>query len=436
MLGLELARVPRAKRGVAGAIVLLGLASCDPALSPLGPGVPIVAPPPPADLCVHGTLSRGTFTDLGFPAEATPPGDHHMAVAARDSEVLVGTGDGVWRRPIDGSGGWERSGLDGRQVRYLLPILGSGYVLAATGTYGTRSSNQLGSFHRSEDGGHSWLTGGRFTFEDIDGPHYIPMTNVVRQPGPEGDGIGVLYANVTGASIVRSSDGGANWEYLLGSESENNSEFWHDGCAFHIPAWADRLDIGCRTATVGFFSWIDISSRSGPLGQGHALVPISASLFDETDDPAMLTSASQRPEVVLAAHSRGVVRLSDDTWTLICPLGGKAVDNMCSELGFRTEAPINTIWIDPCDPSHQEFGGGGPEGSFGLYETFDDGQTMASIAVPESLNNRGTYAGAPSGAGAENFVLLTALHADQSFGGPSLDDPSSYSVIVHNHAAQ
>ena len=54
-----------------------------------------------------------SWRDLGeLPASAATELNHTPMVVSGD-RVLVGTSDGIWARPLDGSGDWTQSGLAG-----------------------------------------------------------------------------------------------------------------------------------------------------------------------------------------------------------------------------------------------------------------------------------------------------------------------------------
>src|SRR5262249_43572341 len=151
-------------------------------------------------------------------------------------------------------------------------------------------------------------TGGQFVFTDSAGEHAIPMTYLARQPGLEAGGMGLLYANATEGTILRSSDGGAAWDYLVGSPDDNGQTHpFHDGCLFDVPAWApEQRYASCHPGhdVAGIASW-DIFARGGPI----QIDTIFIHTGNETSGANFLASAANRPGIVYAGEPRGLIKL-------------------------------------------------------------------------------------------------------------------------------
>jgi hypothetical protein len=387
-------------------------------LLPLAPGIPVVAPAAPAELCAGGALSGAEFTSLGFPRNAAIPWDNDFAIAVIGNDVLLGTGDGLFRRSVDGSLPWMRSGLRGRHVRDLLTVPGmTGIVLAASGD----TEDSEGPFHRSMDDGHTWQTGRGDEFIVEHPWQRVPMMRLARQPGPEARGMGLLYASMTARNLARSSDGGATWDYVVGGPDAST-----DDCVLHIPEWdPDILYQGCNA--MGSYPAIgvrDISDRAGSIGEEVRI--LDAGILG--DRPAgIIASTTLKPGVVSVGIWKGMLRIVGDQWSWFYRYDE---ENGSSTPTWADQTEIKSIWIDPCDANHVVFGGDnyGRNRIFALYETFDDGVTVSPVDSPLADGRAGgILEGAAMGPGNKDVVLLVRY-------GPF--DASEFEILVRRHSSQ
>src|SRR5690606_702388 len=73
-----------------------------------------------------------SWTDLGGPEAETPElVANHETLVVSNGNLLLGTADGVWRRPLSGNADWERTGLDGRTIHALAVTADRGRIVAA-----------------------------------------------------------------------------------------------------------------------------------------------------------------------------------------------------------------------------------------------------------------------------------------------------------------
>jgi hypothetical protein len=368
---------------------------------PFPPGAPAVGLVPPADVCSGGTLKIASYRDLGRPANVGPG-----IATVDDDEVLLGTGDGIWRRPLDGRREWSRSGLEGRQIDGLMTIRGLTGIALAAGQ----------PFYRSGDGGHNWCTGGQAELVGrVQGEEFLPMLLLARQPGPQALGTGVLYALMADYSIVRSTDGGATWPFRFAEPGSRT-------CVLHVPEWdTDMLYEGCSFGYSGFIQRRNIADRNGPVGDAiHVL--------DTPDDhfPVAFASTAMKPGVLyVGLFEGGLIRLEGDQWRWIYQYSD--IDQTPS---WGDATNIGTIWIDPCDPKHLVFGGSAYHNTriFELYETFDDGLTVAAVLPPApELSVADIEASALAGPGGKDLLLLVRM-------GPQAPD-SEYRVLLRSHSS-
>ncbi len=350
---------------------------------------------------------QGAWLDLGYPAGASPG----TAIAATRTEVVLGTTDGVWQRPLDGSGGWIRAGLGGRWIRTLLAV--DNLLLAGAGDYAAP-----GTFHRSLDPSRAdWCTSGSELFRTSGetGGMGIPVEQIVRDPGPEGGGIGLLYANLSGSSIAASMDGGASWRFVrLGPE------IYAGSCVLHFSGGGRALLYqGCELVTdIPFVQTFDVSSRSGLIGDQVVVV---ASDMIGNRAPNVFAAPVSAPGDIYAGLEGALLREQSASWSWIFeyPVSGVGP--------FGRYAYIRAIWIDPCSESHLVFGGPTQaRASFDLYETTDGGATLSFVAPPSGLQDLVVLRGVQAGEAGSDMVLLAATYAAPG-------SPTGFRVIVRHH---
>lgn len=372
------------------------LAACggDRVTPPNGQPGPQPQPPPPPP-----PPAQPTWHDLGVLRGVTS-GD---AVLVTGGDVLVGTADGVWRRPLTGTGDWRRSGLAGVHVQVLRGVPGAPSVVLA----GADPANVAGAFpfYRSDDGGNNWTGSGEGLYWDL-GQRYAPMFDLAVQPPENPEVQPVLYANMAGVSIARSLDGGFTWSFVVGTVDAFGSS-----CYLHIPPWdRNTLYQGCEApldrAWVGRF---DVSSTdSAMLGPRTSVVGSDLERGIANRRPNSFASIASDPGTVYVGLEGGLIAVhgvNDFDWIW----KGNETD-----LRARAYTYVRAIWIDPADTNHLIFGGGlSPADSArnGLYETLDRGHTFATPTGPPgiSFSTAAITAGTSAGANGESFVVVAAV---------------------------
>ena len=358
-------------------------ACADPLCDPLPPAA-LIADWSAPGACDTSPAARYLWAELDYPQGAA----RATGVAANEREVFVSTIDGVWRRPLDGSATWSRLGLQGRSILSLLAI-GPSIVLAGT----------LGAVHRTTDAGAHWCSSGseRFVGEAIH--EAIPFLQLVRDPGAEGGGIGLLYAGVSGSSIAFSRDAGATWGRAVGEQT------WSIGsCALHVAGGAVRkLYRGCDVVDRASISDFDLSSRDGRLGEPTELIAGADLGYHH---PTSFASSAAGPDAVYAGLSGGVIKLSPANagvrWIYRSP-----DDALPGTVEYTN---VQFVWIDPCKPTHLVFGGPGPGSaqgpSFDVHETADDGTTTEQLPSPLPDSTAWLRGGAKAGLAGRDLVVL------------------------------
>lgn len=179
------------------------------------------------------------WTDLGGPPAAISEfAGNHKPLLVLDGELLLGTGDGVWRRRLSGTPEWARAGLDGLTVHAMALNADGSRVIAAGFDPGDQTAPTA---WYSTDSGASWIAA-------ADWPR--------GQPGGTDAGVSfwfyalesdpidadVVYGGLDGDTVAVTVDGGASWFMADGVTSPT---FGYP-CVLHRPAAVSVLMQGCE----------------------------------------------------------------------------------------------------------------------------------------------------------------------------------------------
>lgn len=179
------------------------------------------------------------WADLGGPDAATPElvGNHETLVVTNDT-LLLGTADGVWRRPLGGTADWERAGLEGRTVQALAQSADGARLVAAG--YDARDE-QLPTAWYSLTGGQDWIAAAAWPRAAPGQPDAgVGFRFAALEPDPlDAD---VLYGNLDADTVAVTVDGGATW---LLSDGATMPNFGYP-CVAHRPRGARVLLQGCE----------------------------------------------------------------------------------------------------------------------------------------------------------------------------------------------
>jgi hypothetical protein len=332
--------------------------------------------------CSAVAIKKASWTDLGV----IPGVSSARAITSWDNQLLVGTNDGVWRRR---GNCWVRSGLDGIEIINFLVL--PGIIFAGANPYG---QSGVRSLYMSYDGARTWIPTGDELY-DINLECYIAVEEIVHQPGSNG----VLYAAMSGTSIARSNDWGKTWTYVVGQPAI----YAAPPCYLEILPGDSNTLYQAGNGTWGMTPWIgsyDISDPNAP-----SLGDLTIVLGPEdlgTHGPRMLTSSNSYPNRLYAGLAGALIYLDPDSWGWLWqyPNGDD----------FGAPTYIKAIWFDACDPNHLVFGGfeGNPLQEFSLYETFDHGETLTMVALPDGwdFENPRIEAGTQYGGGKNKNAML------------------------------
>ena len=358
---------------------------------------PDAAPEPDAGagLCAQGALRDATWRDLGIIDTVTP-----RTITVLGDEVLLGTTGGLWRRSLDEDSDWQRSGLEGSVVHSVVVLDPAAGRLVAS--LGAPAGEMLSAppFAVSSDAGMSWTrTGQSLAWDDAGETRYDEGHDIAVAPGD------VLFANMSGQSIARSTDAGQSWMYASGEPAQLCY-----ACRLLVPAGdPTAMYQGCECpldrASIRRYDIAD--PAAAPLDS-----PTTVLSADTLGNRRIntLDSRGGAPARVYAGVEGGMLWLQDGDWDWVyfSPQGSD---------GSRLYTYVTTIWEDPCDAAHLVFGGGeqGFNDVISLYETFDLGDTLDMPAPPPALalDQPRIEAGAQAGAQGQDLLLAISAGVDE-----------------------
>lgn len=321
--------------------------------------------------CDRG-IAPDRWRDLGELPAAAATALNHTPLVVSGGRVLVGTSDGIWARPLDGTGAWTPAGLAGVAVFATRSDPADDATIFAAGQ--PVADLEAPPFYRSDDGGLSWIPSASFPRNSFDGSTE-PFYDLALAP----DDAGRLYANLSGPSIAISIDGGMNWSLANGE----TDVFFGDPCVIHIRAAAPTtLYQGCEAPLDDAWvaTWdIDLAN------------PFELSNFTFVAGGPDFALGNRRPNALASGPAR--------RGTLYAGLEGAliALDGAGFEFVFKADdgaadppyVYVSAIWLDPDDPDHLAFGGGvnGENESLALFETRDGGATQSRVRAPAPLSD-------------------------------------------------
>lgn len=298
---------------------------------------------------------------------------NHTPVVVSGEVVLLGTGDGIWRRRLDGTDGWRRAGLAGVAVHALRRHAHTAATLYAAGA--PLAAPDAAPFYRSDDGGDTWLAADVWPRSLFDGTTFAFFDLAL---APDDDQR--LYANLSGASIAVSADGGLTWRLANDATDVDFNVY----CTLHIlPDDPDTLYQGCEAPLD--VAWIATYALAAAAPFTLADFTFVAGAFQpgledlQNRRPNALASGPARPATLYAGVEGGLLALT-----------GTDVEWVFRSQGNVTDLPyayIKGIWLDPADGDHILFGGGvnGPDTQLALFETRSHGRRIAFLPPPDGL---------------------------------------------------
>jgi len=195
-----------------------------------------------------GGPSMWVWTELGGPGvELSPLAGNQEPLVVAGTQLLLGTGDGVWRRPLSDTGTWERAGLSGLAI-HAMTLTHDGDRIVAAGL--DPNDVQAPTAWYSTDNGATWITASVWPrgepgslFEGESFPFYT-----LESDPTDND---VVYGGLSGDTVAVTVDGGATW---IMSDGATEPAFG-DACVPYRSAAVPVLLQGCElpldTAWVG-----------------------------------------------------------------------------------------------------------------------------------------------------------------------------------------
>lgn len=321
------------------------------------------------------------WTDLGGPDAMTPErvGNHETLVVLGNA-LLLGTSDGVWRRPLDGSADWERAGLDGRYVQALTKTA-DGTRLVAAG-YDPRDERAPTAWY-STTAALDWTAAAAWPRGQAGAPDAgvsFPFASL--EPDPVDSA--VLYGGLDADTVAVTVDGGATWILTNGAQMPR---FGYP-CVPHRPRTAKVLLQGCElpldVAWVGAYD-VDFSDRFTLANFRFVFgYPDFAEIGNRRINA--MAAVSGRNDRVLVGVEGGLLELAstDGRWS-----GRDAIVSrvLYRSDGDNTTRPYTYVRaIAPLDSMgrHVLFGGtvNGPNEVLSLFETTNGGVTVRLVPSP------------------------------------------------------
>ncbi|HEX6994685.1 MAG TPA: hypothetical protein VF339_11130 [Gammaproteobacteria bacterium] len=180
-----------------------------------------------------------SWSDLGGPDAPTPDlvANHETLVVAGDI-LLLGTADGVWRRPLTDVADWQRSGLAGKAI-HALTATADGARLVAAGYDAEDAAGPTAWY--STTGGLDWIAASAWP---KGAPGSAAPGQSFRFASLEADPLDadVVYGGLDADSIAVTVDGGATWILTDGADEPS---FGYP-CVAHRPRGALVLLQGCE----------------------------------------------------------------------------------------------------------------------------------------------------------------------------------------------
>jgi hypothetical protein len=321
------------------------------------------------------------WTDLGGPDALTPElvGNHETLVVVGNA-LLLGTADGVWRRPLDGVADWERAGLEGRYVQALTKTA-DGTRLVAAG-YDPRDERAPTAWY-STTAAQDWTAAATWPRGAAGAPGAgvsFPLASLEADPVDPA----VVYGGLDADTVAVTVDGGATWILANGAQTPN---FGYP-CVPHRPRTAKVLLQGCElpldVAWVGAHD-VDFSDRFTLANFRFVFgYPELAEIGNRRINA--MAAVSGRDDRVLVGVEGGLLELTstDGRWS-----GRDAIDSrvIYRSDGDGTSRPYTYVRaIAPLDSSgrHVLFGGtvNGANEVLSLFETTNRGLTVRMVPSP------------------------------------------------------
>ena len=326
--------------------------------------------------------SAWTWTELGGPeAEVSPLAGNQEPLVVAGTQLLLGTGDGVWRRALSGAEAWERAGLEGLAI-HAMTATADGERIVAAGL--DPNDERAATAWYSTDNGITWIAASVWPRGEAGGPFEgvsFPFYTLEADP-TEND---VVYGGLSADTVAVTIDGGATW---IMSDGATEPSFG-DACVPYRSAAIPVLLQGCElpldTAWVGARRVIE---------QDRFTLPDFRFLYgfpniEELENRRInsIAGVRARADRVLVGVEGGLLELTTESgsWT--------DRDDIAANWIMRVEdstlpyAYIRGIATLDDDGQHLLFGGtvNGLNETLSLFEV--EGGTLHQLSAPVSLHD-------------------------------------------------
>jgi hypothetical protein len=357
------------------------------------------------------------WTDLGGPpAVKSAFVSNHEPLVVTGGQLLLGTGDGVWRRPLNLPRGWQRAGLAGFAVHAMVLTADGERVIAAGG-----DPDAIGDgppvWHSVDQGVH-WSAA-------IDWPRGTPDSAFEGNTFPfytlEPDPIdaSVIYGGLDAETVAVSVDGGVSW-ILTDGATEPGFGF---PCVHHRSPMSLVLLQGCELPLD--IAWV---GARDVLPADRSTLPDFRMLFGGIAAPSemgnrrinAIAALEARTDRVLVGVEGGLLALTtvSGDWLDRDDVNGHWLLRVDGTSGRFPYAYITAI--APLDAHGRRvlFGGGvnGFNEVLSLFETLDGGITVRRLEPPRDLHDPWVEQAWLTDAGDVLLVISQSTAADP--GGP------------------
>lgn len=329
----------------------------------------------PAGLVCDDDSSLFQHSMLGAPNAAAATLAEGKSLVAVGGEVILGTKDGLWRRKIDGNDEWERAGLPGFDVSFVVKDeSGEGRLFAG----GIPKDASEKPFYVSYDAGRTWENARSAFFDPLRNRHEGFADIAVYPKDPL-----VMYASFEGGpGLAVSTNGGRDWKR---ADSSSDSYIGYPCRISFVPGDDERLYQGCEAlldmVRIGYF---DLDENApGRVGELEVLAGTAVEGKPDVDNrrPNLLLGSPARPGWLYAGLEGALVAIKGGQLERVyfSPLDADPASNPHPYLY------VSAVWIDPTNPFHVIFGGGlnGENHSPRLYETYDHGLKLRDIGLDQ-----------------------------------------------------
>jgi len=329
-----------------------------------------------------GGADGWAWTNLGSPGAATPSAvSNHETLVVADGLVFLGTEDGIWMRPLDGDGGWARSGLDGRVIHALVQTAVPRRLVAAG--YDPRDARAPTAWY-STTAGASWIDAAVWPLVPAGWPD---AGNAFRFASLEADPLdaNVVYGGLDADTVAVTTDGGATWILANGAITTG----FGSPCVPYRPRAAVLLQ-GCElpqgAAWVGA-SDVDTDDRYSLSGFRYLFGYPDFAQIDGRRINAIV-GVNDRYDRVLVGVEGALIELTstDGQWSGRSTVTSRTIYRSDADTAISPYIYVRAIAsID--GGRHVLFGGtlNGTNAQLPLFETRDGGLTSQRLSAPNEL---------------------------------------------------